>query len=147
MKSVYSAICLLGCFFFLFFSSCKKKPVAPKPVLEGQWKADSLHTASYSSTNVLGPISTLLAAPNTNLTFSATTLTDTGSLGLGGSSTNPVTYNYTRNGTSITISRPTVSVQYTGVVKNLTDNRLQLEFVRPAAIGGSFTYTEAFYSK
>jgi hypothetical protein len=147
MKHIYHIVSLLSCLSLLFFGSCKKKPVAPKPVLEGQWRADSLHTASYSSTNVLGPVSTLLAAPNTTLTFSATTLTDRGSLGLGGSSTNPVTYNYTRNGTSIILSHPTVAIQYTGVVKKLTDNRLQLEFIRPAALGGSLIYTEAFYSK
>jgi hypothetical protein len=131
----------------LFSSGCKKKHVAPEPVLEGKWKADSLHTASYSSTNVLGPISTLLAAPNTTLTFSTTTLTDTGSLGFGGSSTSPVTYAYTRSGTSITITHPTVAIQYTGAVKTLTNNRLQLEFVRPAGFGGGLLYTAVFYSR
>lgn len=147
MKYIYCSISLLGCFCILLLGSCKKKPVAPKPTLEGQWKADSLHTASYSSGNVLGPVSTLLAAPNTTLTFSASTLTDMGSLGLGGSSTNPVTYNYTRTGTSITISHPTVNTQYTGSVKVLTNDRLQLEFVRPAGFGGGLLYTEAFYSR
>ena len=145
MKHIYLIVSFLICFSTLLLGSCKKNPAAPSPTLEGQWKADSLHIAIYSSTNVLGPTSTLLAAPNTTLTFSASTLT--GSLGLGGSSTAPVTYNYTRSGTSITVSHPTVSIQQTGSVKALTNNRLQLEFVRPATFGSSRTYVETFYSR
>ena len=147
MKHICLIISFILCSSILFFGSCKKNPAAPNPTLEGQWKADSLHIAIYSSTNVLGPTRTLLAAPNTTLTFSASTLTDTGSLGLGGSSTAPVTYNYTRSGTSITVSHPTVNMQQTGSVKALTNNRLQLEFVRPATFGSSRTYVETFYSR
>jgi hypothetical protein len=147
MKSIYQASSLLGCSFFLLLSSCDKKPVAPIPTLEGAWKADSLHSASYSSSNVIGPISTLLAAPNTTLVFNASTLTDVGSLGLGGTSTNPITYNYTRSGNALTVTHPTVTLQYTGAINVLTDHRLQLSFVKPAGFGNSLQYVEAFYSR